>query len=158
MAIRITRSATRSRASALLTPASVFDNPAPKSPATLPRRKRATDASGSPSAKGRNAKAGVSAVIPVSLPVVEDSYDPVMIPAVLSFSFDDAKKHLIKADSRFEKIFAELPCRPFEHLEPVDPFQYVFLICFQQSRELILPQNFGDLYLVRVSELPGYWH
>lgn len=136
MAVRITRSATRFRASALLTPAPARDEAVPKSPATLPRRKRTTVASGSPSAKGRGKKPSGSTVVPALLPVVEDHYKPVMIPAALSFSFEEAKKHLIKADSRFQRIFAELPCRPFEHLEPVDPFQCVFFVCFLQTRQL----------------------
>ena len=45
------------------------------------------------------------------------------LPAVLSFSFDVAKNHLIDADSRFKGIFEKLPCRPFEHLDRVDPFR-----------------------------------
>ncbi|PCH43456.1 DNA glycosylase [Wolfiporia cocos MD-104 SS10] len=48
---------------------------------------------------------------------------PVLVPAVLSFSFDDAKAHLVRADARFAELFARMPCRPFEHLARVDPFQ-----------------------------------
>ncbi|QRV94235.1 HhH-GPD superfamily base excision DNA repair protein [Ceratobasidium sp. AG-Ba] len=128
MAIRVTRSASRASA-ALNTPVSVSDVTT-QSPATLPRRKTTkTPAShGSPLKKGRpsNKKSGDSeTVIPPAalLPLVEDHYKPVMIPAVLSFSFDEAKSHLIKTDTRFGTIFAELPCRPFEHLEAIDPFQ-----------------------------------
>lgn len=47
-----------------------------------------------------------------------------MVPAELTFSFDEAKQHLIRADSRFEPIFNTLGCRPFEQLERVDPFRY----------------------------------
>ena len=47
-----------------------------------------------------------------------------MVPAELTFSFDEAKNHLIQADSRFEVIFNTLGCRPFEQLERVDPFRY----------------------------------
>ncbi|GJJ06104.1 hypothetical protein Clacol_000293 [Clathrus columnatus] len=49
--------------------------------------------------------------------------EPQVLPAVLSFSFEAAKQHLIKADSRFQDIFKKLPCRPFEHLERVEPFR-----------------------------------
>lgn len=48
---------------------------------------------------------------------------PTFLPAVLSFSLDDAKEHLINADPRFEDVFAKLKCRPFEHLERLDPFR-----------------------------------
>ncbi|KAF8609027.1 DNA glycosylase [Ceratobasidium sp. AG-I] len=147
MAIRITRSATRSRASALLTPAAAFDEPASKSPATLPRRKRSTVVPGSPSVKGRNDKSSGSNPVFASLPVVEDNYDPVMIPAVLSFSFDDAKKHLIKADSRFDRIFAELPCRPFEHLEPVDPFQTLVVSILGQQISWLAARSIKHKFL-----------
>ncbi|KAI5117110.1 hypothetical protein M0805_008229 [Coniferiporia weirii] len=48
---------------------------------------------------------------------------PALLPAVLSFSFSGAKQHLINADPRFEDLFSKMPCRPFEHLETVDPFR-----------------------------------
>ncbi len=48
---------------------------------------------------------------------------PTFLPTVLSFSLEDAKKHLITADPRFEDIFDRLECRPFEQLEHVDPFR-----------------------------------
>lgn len=47
----------------------------------------------------------------------------VLLPAVLSFSFEDAKKHLVGTDGRFEEIFNTLPCKPYEHLEKVHPFR-----------------------------------
>ncbi|KIO30709.1 hypothetical protein M407DRAFT_14276 [Tulasnella calospora MUT 4182] len=45
-----------------------------------------------------------------------------IIPATLSFDFAEAKKHLINADSRFEKLFSKLKCRPYEELDAVEPF------------------------------------
>lgn len=51
------------------------------------------------------------------------STPPVLVPAKLTFSFEAAKQHLIAADSRFEDIFNRMKCRPFEHLEQVDPFR-----------------------------------
>lgn len=124
MAARVTRSATRMRStSALLANTPGPDEPAIKSPATLPRRRPKAAASGSPTPKDRVRKASGSVAPPTLPEYVEAPYDPVMIPAVLSFSFDEAKNHLIKSDNRFATIFAGLPCRPYEHLEPVDPFQ-----------------------------------
>ncbi|KAG9123841.1 hypothetical protein FRC07_013799 [Ceratobasidium sp. 392] len=122
MALRVTRSATRARATPY-TPTSLQDGIS-KSPATLPRRKTTKASQGSPSKKGRpTTKSSGSELTSALLPFVEDHYNPVMIPAVLCFSFEEAKGHLIKSDSRFERIFAELACRPFEQLEAVDPFQ-----------------------------------
>lgn len=46
-----------------------------------------------------------------------------MIQGKLGFDFDEAKRHLIRADPRFEQLFGKLKCKPFENLEPVDPFR-----------------------------------
>lgn len=45
------------------------------------------------------------------------------VPAVLSFDFEEAKKHLIEVDHRFEDLFTRMKCKPFEHLEQVHPFR-----------------------------------
>lgn len=52
-----------------------------------------------------------------------DAQDVLVLPAALCFSFEAAREHLINADSRFRDIFDKLPCRPFQHLEKVDPFR-----------------------------------
>ncbi|KAL5524102.1 hypothetical protein ACEPAG_8275 [Sanghuangporus baumii] len=57
------------------------------------------------------------------VPVTMTEAPQALLPAVLSFSLDDAKRHLIAADPRFEDLFSRLKCRPFEHLERVDPFR-----------------------------------
>lgn len=46
-----------------------------------------------------------------------------LVPAVLTFSLEEGKQHLIHVDHRFEEIFRRLACRPFEHLERLDPFR-----------------------------------
>ncbi|KAF8070182.1 DNA glycosylase [Lyophyllum atratum] len=46
-----------------------------------------------------------------------------LLPAVLTFSFEDAKNHLISVDHRFEDLFGKMPCKPYEHLERVHPFR-----------------------------------
>ena len=53
--------------------------------------------------------------------------DAQVIPAKLAFSFEEAKAHLIDADPRFEELFQRVKCRPFEELEPVDPFRCAFV-------------------------------
>ncbi|EIN12006.1 DNA glycosylase [Punctularia strigosozonata HHB-11173 SS5] len=46
-----------------------------------------------------------------------------LVPAVLTFSFEGAKRHLISVDGRFADVFAKMKCRPFQNLERVDPFR-----------------------------------
>ena len=58
---------------------------------------------------------------PPSVPADDPSRN--LVPAKLTFSFEDAKKHLISVDSRFEILFTRLKCRPFEHLQQFDPFR-----------------------------------
>lgn len=141
--MRTTRSASRAAAGAATTPqpnsAPVKEAAPPKKPAgrvtkrkapatesntanvpesepTIPAqspKKRAkkfeADGSNPPQANpGAHAEAGVT---------------PVLLPAKLTFSFDDAKKHLIEEDARFEDVFRRLPCKPFEKLERVEPFR-----------------------------------
>lgn len=50
-----------------------------------------------------------------------------VVPAALTFDFQEAKKHLIKADHRFEDLFQRMECKPFERLEQLHPFRYGFL-------------------------------
>ncbi|KAJ7287536.1 DNA glycosylase [Mycena rebaudengoi] len=50
-----------------------------------------------------------------------DSFIPAN--AILKFSFEEAKAHLIQADQRFEDIFNRLECKPFQELEQFHPFR-----------------------------------
>ena len=52
--------------------------------------------------------------------------DATLVPAVLTFDFQEAKRHLIEADHRFEDLFQRMTCKPFEQLERVHPFRYGF--------------------------------
>ncbi|KAF8658315.1 hypothetical protein AX16_002084 [Volvariella volvacea WC 439] len=66
--------------------------------------------------------------IPVSIPAVvpqllPDEPQEVLVPAILTFSFEDARNHLINADLRFEDLFRKMPCRPYQQLEQVHPFR-----------------------------------
>lgn len=54
------------------------------------------------------------------LPASEDK----LIPAKLTFSFEEAKNHLISVDPRFEDVFDRLKCTPFQVLERVHPFRF----------------------------------
>ncbi|WVW84083.1 hypothetical protein I302_106112 [Kwoniella bestiolae CBS 10118] len=46
-----------------------------------------------------------------------------LLPPTLSFSLPDAIAHLSRVDPRFSLFFTHLPCRPFVHLEAIDPFR-----------------------------------
>ncbi|TFK75455.1 DNA glycosylase [Pluteus cervinus] len=48
---------------------------------------------------------------------------PVLVPAELMFSFDDARRHLIQADDRFEELFNRMQCKPYQQLESLHPFR-----------------------------------
>ncbi|WVF71319.1 hypothetical protein IAT40_006122 [Kwoniella sp. CBS 6097] len=62
--------------------------------------------------------------LPTSSSITRDiSAPPSLIPPTLSFSLDDAKSHLCDVDPRFSSFFEHIPCRPFVHLEAVDPFK-----------------------------------
>ena len=46
-----------------------------------------------------------------------------LVPAVLNFDFELAKNHLVSVDGRFQDLFLKMQCKPFEHLEQLDPFR-----------------------------------
>ncbi|KAJ3484709.1 hypothetical protein NLI96_g5449 [Meripilus lineatus] len=82
-----------------------------------------------------------------------------LVPAKLSFSFEDARDHLIRVDPRFEGIFNRLPCRPFEHLEQFDPFITLATsilgqqISWKAARSIT--HKFVKLFNADVPETPG---
>ncbi|KAJ7647339.1 DNA glycosylase [Roridomyces roridus] len=60
------------------------------------------------------------------------------IPAdgLLTFSFEEAKRHLIQADERFEDVFNRVDCKPFQELEQLHPF-----MCFLSALLRFLGQQ-----------------
>jgi DNA-3-methyladenine glycosylase II len=54
---------------------------------------------------------------------VENGESPVLVPAVLSFSFEEAKRHLVGVDTRFADVFDKMQCRPFQQLQRLHPFR-----------------------------------
>ncbi|OBZ68024.1 DNA-3-methyladenine glycosylase 1 [Grifola frondosa] len=124
--MRVTRSTTRSLAGT--TAAAAADVPvveekpktakrkataAPKAPR---KKTRSDDTSASTTPKLANTNTSVPALVP-------NGGAAALVPAVLTFSFEEAKRHLISVDRRFDDIFQRMKCRPFEHLETVDPFR-----------------------------------
>lgn len=56
---------------------------------------------------------------------VDEDEKTKLVPAVLSFDFATAKKHLVEVDHRFGELFKKMPCKPYEVLEQVHPFRYL---------------------------------
>ena len=48
---------------------------------------------------------------------------PALVPAELSFSFEEAKRHLMAADTRFQDVFTTAVCTPYQKLDRVEPFR-----------------------------------
>ena len=48
---------------------------------------------------------------------------PALVPAELSFSFEEAKQHLATADTRFQDVFTTVVCTPYQKLDRVEPFR-----------------------------------
>ncbi|KAK2463288.1 hypothetical protein APHAL10511_004943 [Amanita phalloides] len=83
--------------------------------ATGPAKRKAKGSSASPSKKLR-------------LPSIDNNESSSnigeqFVPATLNFSFNEGKEHLIDVDARFEKLFNNIPCKPFEQLEAFHPFR-----------------------------------
>jgi DNA-3-methyladenine glycosylase II len=73
----------------------------------------------------------ISALASSPIPSNQDASEPAaFVPAMLSFDFEEAKRHLIEVDHRFEELFSKMQCKPFQHLEQVHPFRYDFLSVF----------------------------
>ena len=54
---------------------------------------------------------------------VDPGPPPALVPAELSFSFEEAKQHLMGADTRFQDVFASVVCTPYQKLDRVEPFR-----------------------------------
>ncbi|PSR73342.1 hypothetical protein PHLCEN_2v10807 [Hermanssonia centrifuga] len=130
--MRVTRSASRAAAAALDT-LQTKDDDAPSAP--LPtgangtkRKTSAKDTKTTGQKKARSAKQEATSsqdlsTKPPPRPALDISKPPALVPAKLTFSFEEARQHLINADIRFEDIFDRMKCRPYEHLEQFDPFR-----------------------------------
>lgn len=59
----------------------------------------------------------------LTVPTTRLEPEGAFVPAVLTFDFEEAKRHLTQVDQRFEELFTKMKCKPFEHLEQVHPFR-----------------------------------
>lgn len=80
-----------------------------------------------------------------------------LVPAVLTFSLEEAKRHLINVDHRFEDIFNKMTCKPFENLEQFHPFQSVLQPCYSLLRSDLLTGHFLPLSCMYNSSQGGLW-
>ncbi|KAG1777498.1 DNA glycosylase [Suillus placidus] len=130
----VTRSATRSSASTPVGGSNKTTTVSPSAVGKSSKRKAAEEppaAKKTPRAKKTKSpdKSAVTPLIsdvfipPPPPPLQNESTVKTLVPAVLTFSFEEAKAHLIRADHRFEDIFTKLKCKPFEFLEQVHPFR-----------------------------------
>ncbi|OJT09319.1 hypothetical protein TRAPUB_14227 [Trametes pubescens] len=101
-----------------------------KSPEAAPepaqKKSRATKAKAAKAAAStasgvKTSPTAPNTAVPTPVPNAEGEE---LVPAVLTFSFEEARRHLVRVDPRFEDVFRRVKCRPFEHLERVDPFRY----------------------------------
>jgi DNA-3-methyladenine glycosylase II len=111
--MRTTRSSSRHAAASKM-----LDTPT-ATPSTLGKREADTEL-----AKNTKKIARQEAASDAEQP--QPASDATLVPAVLTFDFQEAKRHLIQADHRFEDLFQRMTCKPFEQLERVHPFRYGF--------------------------------
>lgn len=115
-----TRSVTRSNALSSTT-SEKLSNPPSSKRKIVPLR---GDDDVTPSTKRLKKQSHTDHTVVSAAPLPLDGYsDQPMIDAVLTFSFEDAKAHLISVDPRFAELFGRLKCKPFEHLDQVHPFR-----------------------------------
>ena len=101
----------------------------PASAAATKRTKKASSSS-----KNRKAKPEIVEAEAVPRLLIKPSgEDLAPLPVKLTFSLEDAKNHLVKADGRFGGVFSRLPCKPFERVEGIHPFRSVDLFRFVVS-------------------------
>ncbi|KAI3618869.1 dna-3-methyladenine glycosidase [Moniliophthora roreri] len=121
-----TRSATRAVVTASYTAAKIEVS------ATAEGKRKAKGTSEEPAPKTKKARVTktktTTETVTMSVTIASASSmapeeQPALVPSRLSFSFEEAKRHLVEADPRFEDLFERLKCTPFEELEMVHPFR-----------------------------------
>lgn len=72
--------------------------------------------------------------------------EPELVPAQLTFDLDVAKAHLIKADPRFAELFERRACKPFVHLNTVDPFRTLCTSILSQQISTLAARSIGHRF------------
>ncbi|KIJ67702.1 hypothetical protein HYDPIDRAFT_107169 [Hydnomerulius pinastri MD-312] len=156
--MRQTRSATRASTTTPAPAAVEATTPTPAKAAT--KRKAAAppvSTSKTPRAKkpkSSGAGASTQATVPDATgpviappPPLEDQKEEALVPAVLNFSFEDAKAHLINIDPRFAELFARLKCKPFEYLEQVHPFRSLVVSILGQQISWLAARSINHKFI-----------
>ncbi|KAL1664732.1 DNA glycosylase [Schizophyllum commune] len=129
-------------------------DPAPASKAKKPRSTKAK-----PSTPLVAKDADDSELPPPPPATIPGSEPEKILPAILTFDYAEAKRHLISVDSRFEELFKRLPCKPYEHLETVHPFRRLTLHCRGQQISWLAARSinhrFRRLYDPSLPEKPS---
>ena len=79
-----------------------------------------------------------SNIVPPPLAVGEVDADEYVIRPELSFSYEDARKHLCSVDPRFTPLFDTLPCKPFTEEADLNPFRALCCSILGQQVSLVL--------------------
>jgi len=130
--ISLTMPVTRSRSKAAA--AGADQHPVPKPPKSGRSRKATPDEAVEPivqnQAPPKRTRAGKQPVFATNVQPVEilavpndPGPPPALVPAELSFSFEEAKQHLVEADTRFQDVFTTAACTPYQKLDRVEPFR-----------------------------------
>ncbi|KAF8320701.1 DNA glycosylase, partial [Clavulina sp. PMI_390] len=137
----------------------------PPAPTKTRKRKTTTEASQQATVtdilpKVKRAKTSNKAKSATAIPIAEDDHVPLaprvpiilapdaqFIPAQLSFSFADARSHLIKVDNRFAEMFESVKCKPFEVLEPLDPFKTLVVSILGQQISWLAARSITHKFL-----------
>ncbi|KZV73321.1 DNA glycosylase [Peniophora sp. CONT] len=121
-------------------------------------KKRATKTT-----KAKVDSAPAPSAVGFEIPPVGDAPELELLPAKLTFSFEEAKTHLIESDSRFAEVFTRQMCKPFEKLDRVEPFKTLTSSILGQQISWIAARSvrhkFIRLYYPELPEKPDeeYW-
>ncbi|KAL1713810.1 DNA glycosylase [Schizophyllum commune] len=88
-----------------------------------PVKRKADDADEAPASKAKKPRSTKAKPSTPRVAKEADSKPEKILPAILTFDYVEAKRHLISVDSRFGELFKRLPCKPYEYLETVRPFR-----------------------------------
>ncbi|KZO90757.1 DNA glycosylase [Calocera viscosa TUFC12733] len=130
-AIRVNTAVRETTPVGLLTPAPTPRTPRkrklaveePVTPTKPVKRKRASAAAVPPTPVTPSTVTVAAEITSAPIAVKEFIEEEDILPPVLSFDLEHAKRHIIAADERFHEVFNRLPCKPFEVLDVVHPFR-----------------------------------
>ncbi|KAF8844730.1 DNA glycosylase [Paxillus ammoniavirescens] len=125
----------------------------PQTPAPMITKRKAVSAAASTTPRSKRSKSSDQISTRESntatlgqVPLDRQEEEP-LVPAVLNFSFEAAKTHLINIDSRFAELFARLRCKPFEFLEQVHPFRSLVVSILGQQISWLAARSINHRFI-----------